>query len=110
MKIGILIKKGGLMSLRAKIEQLSKSANTIYELICNLNIKASELSGVVATIPQNAPAPASYFKGCKVILHNVSYNRDAGCIYAVITFPYSDEAKDFAGCTHQFNIDGTWFD
>ena len=99
------------LTLAAKIEQLNKSANTIHELICLINIRASELIGVVAIIPQNAPAPASYFKGRKVILHNVSFDRSAGCISAAITFPYTDDTKKlFSGCTQRFNIDKTWFE
>lgn len=99
------------MCLKAKIEGLNKSANTIRELTRGLNIRATELIGVIATIPQSAPIPASYFKGCKVILHNVTYDHDAGHICATITFPYSEDINNpVSGCTQRFSINESWFE
>ncbi len=99
------------MSLKEKIKQLNKRASVIRESIRDLNISAADLSGVAAVIPQDALFQASYFKGHKVILHNVSYDYNAGLISATITFPDTEGA----GCslsrgTYQVNIDETWFE
>lgn len=99
------------MSLKAKIEDLNKSATAIRELTRSLNIEASRLNGVAAVVPDNAPVPISYFKGCKTILHNVSYDHGAGCICAAITLPHADDIdKDLSGSIHRINVDENWFE
>lgn len=99
------------MSLKMKIEQLNKSANEIRESTRGLNIKASELNGVAAVIPDNVPVPMSYFKGCKTVLHNVTYDSGAGCICAAITLPYTDDTDSgHSGGIHRVNIDENWFE
>ena len=99
------------MSLKAKIKQLNKDAGTIHELTRSLNIIAATLNGVAAVIPHDVPAFISYFKGCKIILHNVSYDHSTSCISAAVTFPYIDgNKKHISGCTYRFNIDESWFE
>lgn len=99
------------MSLKAKIEEMNSMADSLHEASLKLNIRASELNGVAAVIPHDAPAPASYFKGCKVILHNVSYDHNAGRIRAVITLPYTaDTDNNHSGGTYRINIDENWFE
>ena len=99
------------MSLKAKIESLNIRAASAREIIRSINMSASKLNGVAAVIPQDVPAPASYFKGNKVVLHNVAYDQAAGCISAVITFPYGEDhiGRSYAGRRHRFNIDEKWF-
>ncbi len=99
------------MSLKEKIERLNKDADAVREMIRGLNIRASELSGVAATIPYNAPHPALYFKGYKVILHNVKFKDD--CIRATITMPHAnvaEEARPYFGGNFRFKIDKNWFE
>ncbi len=99
------------MSLKEKIERLNKDVSIAQEQIRGLNIRAADFSGVAVVIPQDAPFPASYFKGCKVILHNVRYDHSVGCICATITFPHGvDTEPDYSGHTQQVNINENWFE
>lgn len=98
------------MDLKIVAEQLDKDADAIRETIRDLNIRASELSNIAATIPDDAPHPASYFKGYKVVLHNVSF--EDGCIRANITMPHAgivEEARPYFGSNLRFKIDKNWF-
>lgn len=100
------------MSLRAKVEQLNKSASMVRESTRRLNIRAAELNGVAATIPDNAPFPTSRFSGCKVVLRNVAYDHNTGGICASITYPYTDDDDDkrFSGRRLKVSISENWFD
>lgn len=111
------------MTLKSKIHNLNEYAGAVQELTRKLNIECSELNGVAANIPADAPAPAEYFRGGKVILHNVSYDHVTGAILATITIPQSTPealaklpsssaraiAKDYAGHKRRVCIDETWF-
>lgn len=101
------------MSLRAKVEQLNKSADMIRELIRGFNIRAADLNGVVAIIPDNAPFPASRFSGCKVILRNVAYDYGTSNICASVTFPHAnpeDNVDQLSGGVFKVTINKNWFE
>lgn len=100
------------MDLKEKINKLNDGAKAIFELTRNLNIQAAALSGVAATVPEKVPFPASHFKGCKVILRNVSYDSDAGRITATVTMPYVDpgaKGYEYKGAMYKSNITEDWF-
>ena len=101
------------MSLKAKIQILNQRAGVIHKNSYDLNIAASELNGVAVVIPDNVAPPASYFKGSKAILSNVSFDNDAGCICANISLPHHREdvaAKGYAASGRfKYDINETWF-
>jgi len=101
------------MSLKPVIAALEMKAENVREAIRCINIEASELSGVAAVIPPDAPPPARYFKGHKVILHNVSYSRSTSQIKATFALPYTnpdEEGKrEHSGVKTRCAINENWF-
>ncbi len=100
------------MSLKENMRLLSNQADALNKATRSVNLAASKFNGVAAIIPNSVPAPASYFKGCRVILHNVMYDRNIGAVCAVVTFPYidgDDQEREQSGTTHRFKIDESWF-
>ena len=95
-----------------KITEILEKAHEIYDLTRKLNMSCSSLSGTAATVPLDAPFPLSYFKGRKVILHNVHYSFEKDGVVASIKVPYpeqADEAVNFGGEVLAFTINENWF-
>lgn len=95
-----------------KITEILEKAHDIHDLTRKLNMACSSLSGTAARIPQDAPYPLSYFKGQKVIIHNVHYSFEKYGVVASIKVPYpnsDDEAVNFGGEVLAFSIDESWF-
>jgi len=100
------------MFLRERIQKLNDDAKSINESLKGLNVRAAGLNGVAATIPDSAPPPVSYFKGDKVILHNVSYDHNKKSISAAIAIPYREEQCDISkhsGAIFRVSINEDWF-
>ncbi len=99
------------MDLRNKLIGMKSSAETLNELTRSLNRRCSELIGVAAQIPEKVNSyPIIFFKGCKVMLHNVSYDAKAMAIVADVTLPYLEgNTQPTSGTTLRVAIDPDWF-
>ena len=98
------------MSPKLLIKDFTKRAKQIREVTRQLNMDISTLNGVAARVPTEATYPLSYFKGHKVILHNVGFE-DYG-LTAVITIPYQknmSEVRQYPCGKFRFCIDESWF-
>lgn len=100
------------MCLKLKVKSLATMADSVKEDIRNINILASKLCGVVATVPDDAAFPLSAFRGKKVILHNVGFDTDSRGLAASIQIPYGDgtgPAFKHGGQILKFKINEDWF-
>ena len=98
------------MNLKQQISVLIKEVFDVKRIACRLNEAAASFNGVAATIPENAPAPAKYFKGQRVLLGNVRYDKENDCVTAVFTIPYGgSKGRHWWGQKVECRITEEWF-